>query len=139
MIRNLRLSKMSASAPAGNANRNTGSVVAVCTNATTKGSGLRLVISQPDAALYIQPPTLETRVPVQTTAKTGWRNVGGSDTDLLDEASPVVLLIAFSYRFSANASARANPQFSGCRLRAVGSPERDLRFDEGSVVLPIDR
>jgi hypothetical protein len=42
-----------------------GSVVAVCTNATTKESESRLVISQPDAALYIQPPTLETRVAVR--------------------------------------------------------------------------
>jgi hypothetical protein len=35
---------------------------------------LRLVISQPEAALYIQPPTLETSVAVQITANAGWRN-----------------------------------------------------------------
>src|SRR5467141_3789362 len=87
VIRNLRLSKISASAPAGIANRNTGSVLAVCTNATTKGSGLRIVISQPDAALYIQPPTLETRVAVQITAKAGWRNAAANDADCLDEAA----------------------------------------------------
>ena len=102
------MSKMSASAPAGNANRNTGSVVAVCTNATTKGSGLRLVISQPDAALYIQPPTLETRVAVQITAKTGWRNAAANDPDLRVEVAPLVSLIAYPYRFSAYTSAR-NP------------------------------
>jgi hypothetical protein len=33
------------------------------------GSGLRSVISQPDAALYIQPPILEMTVAPQTTEK----------------------------------------------------------------------
>jgi hypothetical protein len=56
-------------------------VLAVCTNATIKGSGLRLVISQPDAVPYIQLPTLETRVAVQITAKTGWRNAAANDPD----------------------------------------------------------
>src|SRR5580693_5865134 len=107
MIRNLRLSKMSASAPAGNANRNTGSVVAVCTNATTKGSGSRLVMSQPDAALYIQPPTLETRVAVQITTKTGWWKAAANDPDLRDEAVPLVSLIARSHRVSAETSTRS--------------------------------
>ncbi len=41
-IRNLRLSEISANAPAGIANRNTGSVLAVCANATIKESGLRV-------------------------------------------------------------------------------------------------
>ena len=67
-IRNLRLSKISASAPAGIANKQIGKVLAACTSATISGSGLRLVISQPEAALYIQPPTLETKVAVQMTA-----------------------------------------------------------------------
>ena len=66
-MRNLRLSTMSASAPAGNANRNIGRVVATCTIDTMNGSGLRLVISQPDAALYIQPPMFETTVAVHST------------------------------------------------------------------------
>jgi hypothetical protein len=78
-IRNLRLSKMSASAPAGIANRQIGSVLAAATRATIKGSGLRLVISQPLAALYIQPPTLETSVAVQITVKAGWRNGATKD------------------------------------------------------------
>jgi hypothetical protein len=38
------------------------------------GSALRLVISQPEAALDIQPPIFETTVAVQTTAKTVCRN-----------------------------------------------------------------
>src|SRR6202035_3051766 len=73
-IKNLRLSKISASAPAGSANRQIGRVLAACTSATINGSGLSVVISQPDAALYIQPPTLDTNVAVQITANTGWRN-----------------------------------------------------------------
>src|SRR5579871_1596125 len=84
---------MSASAPAGSANRNTGSVLAVCTKATTRGSGSRLVISQPDAALYIQLPTLETSVAVQITTKTGCRNAADGDPELLDGAVPPALLI----------------------------------------------
>jgi hypothetical protein len=35
---------------------------------------LRLVISQPDAALYIQLPTFETTVAVHSTVKVAWRN-----------------------------------------------------------------
>src|ERR1700730_18059283 len=73
-MRNLRMSTISASAPPGIANRNIGGVVATCTNDTMSGSGLRLVINQPDAALYIQPPMSETTVAVQITAKIAWRN-----------------------------------------------------------------
>ena len=59
-----RLSRMSASAPAGSANRNSGRLVATCTSDTTSGLGSRLVISQPEAALYIHEPTLETTVAI---------------------------------------------------------------------------
>src|ERR1700740_2456855 len=79
-IRNLRLSKMSASAPAGIANRQIGRLLAACTSATIRGSGSSEVISQPDAALYIQPPTLETSVAVQMTVNAGWRNGAAKDT-----------------------------------------------------------
>jgi len=70
-IKNFRLSKMSASAPAGMAKRQIGRLLAACTKATVKGSGSSEVISQPDAALYIQPPTFETSVAVQMTVKAG--------------------------------------------------------------------
>jgi hypothetical protein len=70
-IKNFRLSKMSASAPAGIANRQIGRLLAACTSATIKGSGSRPIINQPDAALYIQPPMFETSVAVQITAKAG--------------------------------------------------------------------
>jgi hypothetical protein len=40
-----------------------------CTIETLKGSGLRLVISQPEAALYIQLPILATTVAVHNTVK----------------------------------------------------------------------
>ena len=66
-MRNFRLSTMSARAPAGSANRNIGKVVATCTIDTMNGSGLRLVISQPDAALYIQLPMLAMTVAVHST------------------------------------------------------------------------
>src|SRR5262249_29161226 len=73
-MRNLRMSRISASAPAGIATRNRGSVVATCTSDTMSGSGLRLVISQPEAALYIQLPTFAMTVAVQITANSGWPN-----------------------------------------------------------------
>jgi hypothetical protein len=53
------------------ANRQIGKLLAAATSETISGSGLRLVMSQPHAALYIQPPTLETNVAVQITAKAG--------------------------------------------------------------------
>src|SRR5215470_15584636 len=74
MIRNCRRSTISASAPAGTANRKIGKVVAAWTMETMNGSGLRSVISQPDAALYIQPPILEITVAPHTTEKLAWRN-----------------------------------------------------------------
>jgi hypothetical protein len=47
-----------------------------------RGSGFRLVISQPDAALYIQPPMLETTVAIHITAKIPCRNgLQGDETD----------------------------------------------------------
>jgi len=71
---------MSASAPAGIASKKIGNVLAACTSATISGSGLRLVISQPEAALYIQLPTLETSVAVQMTVNATWRNGATNDT-----------------------------------------------------------
>ena len=61
---------MSANAPAGRLNRNMGKVVATWTRATSKGFGLRLVISQPAAALCIQLPILDRTVASQSTVKT---------------------------------------------------------------------
>jgi hypothetical protein len=56
------------------ANRNIGRLLATCTMETMKGSGSRLVMSQPDATLYIQPPMFETTVAVQITANVRLRN-----------------------------------------------------------------
>jgi hypothetical protein len=53
------------------ANRNIGSVVATWTRETISGCGLRLVISQPDAALYIQVPMFAMTVAVHITANGG--------------------------------------------------------------------
>jgi hypothetical protein len=69
-----RLSMMSASAPAGSANRNIGKLAAACTRDTIKGSESRLVINQPAAALYIQPPMLATTVAAQSSLKMRPRN-----------------------------------------------------------------
>src|SRR5262249_32813669 len=74
MTSNLRLSTISASAPAGIANRNMGSVVATRTIETTSGAGSRLVISQPEAALYIQLPTFATTVAIHSTVNVACRN-----------------------------------------------------------------
>ena len=63
----LRLSRLSVRAPAGMANRNSGRLDAACTSETMSGEGVRLVISHPQAAEYIQLPTLDTRVAVQIT------------------------------------------------------------------------
>ena len=48
-------------------------------------------MSQPEAALYIQPPTLETTVAVQITVKAEWRNGAAKDIALL-EVAPAVLI-----------------------------------------------
>src|SRR5262245_20981974 len=71
---------MSASAPAGSAKRKSGKVVATWTIETMKGSGLRSVINQPDAALYIQPPILEMTVapPHDRKARVTKRAPGGA-------------------------------------------------------------
>src|SRR5665213_2991769 len=95
-IKNLRLSKISASAPAGIANRQIGRLLTADTSATMNGSGSRLVMSQPDAALYIQPPTLDTSVAVQITAKAGWRN-GAKDDARAATVSAGALITAAAY------------------------------------------
>jgi hypothetical protein len=51
-----------------------GSEVATWTIDTIKGSALKLVMSQPDAALYIQVPMFDTTVAVHITAKAAWPN-----------------------------------------------------------------
>jgi hypothetical protein len=80
IARNRRRSRLSTSAPAGMANRNLGRLFATCTIATTKGSGLRLVMSQPEATLYIHVPMFETTVATQISAKILWRNGAHGET-----------------------------------------------------------
>ena len=65
---------MSASAPAPSASKNIGRVEATWTNDTMNGSVFRTVINQPEAALYIQVPMLETTVAVQITVNALCRN-----------------------------------------------------------------
>src|SRR5579871_6416017 len=73
-MRKRRRSTMSARAPAGIATRKIGRLAATCTRETMSGSGLSRVISQLDAAVYIQVPTLAAIVAVQITAKAGCWN-----------------------------------------------------------------
>ena len=53
---------------------------------------MRLVISQPEAALYIQPPTLETTVAVHITVNAVWRNGAAKDTTLCEGASVALFI-----------------------------------------------
>ena len=62
---------------------------------------MRLVISQPEAALYIQVPILAITVAVHSTAKFVWRKGLHGElvaTDVGGEAWSVPLLTAFSQR-----------------------------------------
>src|SRR5512140_2241643 len=86
-IRKRRRSTMSASAPAGIAIRKIGRLAATCTSDTISGSGLSPVISQPDAAVYIQVPTFASTVAVQITTKAGCRNGLQGDVGCADDAS----------------------------------------------------
>src|SRR5208282_4877282 len=78
---------MSASAPAGIANRNIGRLFATCTIDTMSGSASRLVMSQPEATLYIHPPMFETTVAVQIIVNARCRN----GAHALEAACPVAL------------------------------------------------
>lgn len=54
--KSLRLSTISARAPAGNASRNIDKLVITCKSDTTKGDGERDVISQPEPTVCIEVP-----------------------------------------------------------------------------------
>ena len=75
-------------------------MVATCTNETINGSGSRLVISQPDAALYIQVPTLATTVAVHITVNVGCRNGAHSEDACCAEDAvcmvPAVMIRSYS-------------------------------------------
>src|SRR5262245_47712658 len=71
--RNSRRSRISATAPAGIARRNIGNEAATCTSATMNGSGLRSVINQPAAVLYIHPPMFDTTVAIHSAVKLPYR------------------------------------------------------------------
>src|ERR1700759_3232816 len=72
------------------ANRQIGKELAAWTKATIKGSGFSLVISQPEAALYIHPPTFETNVAVQITANAVWRNGAANEEVSVEFGLPVL-------------------------------------------------
>ena len=78
---------ISASAPAGIANRNSGRAFVAWTSDTIRGLASRPVINQLEAALYIQPPTLETTVASHSMAKTRCLNGAHADALTLGDAS----------------------------------------------------
>ena len=55
-------------------------------------------MSQPDAALYIQPPILDTNVAVQMTANALWRNGAAKDVVFAGTIAAVVLMTGSSTR-----------------------------------------
>src|SRR5437879_5420122 len=60
--KSLRLSTISARAPAGSASRNIDKLVAICKSATMKGDGERDVISQPDPTLCMATPMSDANI-----------------------------------------------------------------------------
>src|SRR3984957_15909993 len=78
------------------ANRNIGRLLATCTSETVSGSGSRLVMSQPEATLYIQPPTFDTTVAPQMTAKILWRNGAHTGAEGRDPPGDAWLIPYFS-------------------------------------------
>src|SRR5277367_3308244 len=73
-IRNRRGSTMSASAPAGNVNRNIGRLLATCTIDTARGAALRFVINHAEAVSDIAMPVKANVLATHITAKAGWPN-----------------------------------------------------------------
>ena len=65
---------ISAMAPAGIARRNIGNEAATCTSDTMNGSGLRSVINQPAAVLYIHPAMFDTTAAIHNAVKLPYRN-----------------------------------------------------------------
>src|SRR5256885_3489362 len=69
-----RRSRISASAPAGRASRNSGRVVATCTSETISGEGVSNVINQAAAESCIHVPMLETTSEIHSARNSGRRN-----------------------------------------------------------------
>src|SRR5271156_4077304 len=85
----------------------------------------RLVISQPEATLYIQPPTFETTVAIQITVNALWRNgfpawVAGCEF----EVAGASFMTAWS-NDSFRADTRNNLSGSDGQYRAAMGPRRD--------------
>ena len=114
---------MSAKAPAGSANRNIGSVDAACTMVTRRGLGLRPVISQPEAALYIQLPVLATTVALQRTVK--------PSSEWAPWRSPVLDL----RRFCVYGAAHGKSLIPSCCARLITSERRKSFKRAGTAFL----
>jgi len=100
-----------------------GSVVATWTSDTISGSGLRLVISQPEAAPYIQLPTFAMTVAVHMTANAGCRNgLKGEPACAEDEER-----LAFISDPRSNCPAVAGGRISACH------PQSSRKFELGGA------
>src|SRR5690242_5696710 len=69
-----RRSRMSASAPPGSANRNTGSMLAACTKLTMTGEGSSEVMTHPAPVFWTHRPVLLASVAIQSARKDWWRS-----------------------------------------------------------------
>ena len=77
-------------------------------------------MSQPEAALYIQPPTLETTVAVHITVNAVWRNGAANDVGLV-ELALAALMPRPGARTGVRARACGSSRFFPA-LGAIGSP-----------------
>src|SRR6201989_1987212 len=117
-MKNFRLSTISASAPAGTANRNIGRVVATWTMETTSGWGSGRVNTQRDAALYIHLPMLATTVATHSTVYSGCRN--GLHGEVVGPADACARVMGRSRR-TWPPSKRNRENARPCRLRPQGN------------------
>src|SRR5271163_2818848 len=101
-IRNRRGSTMSASAPAGNVNRNIGRLLATCTIDTARGAALRFVINHAEAVSDIAMPVKANVLATHIAAKAGWPNAPKRERRLSVEstAATEVELTKYSRSFS---------------------------------------
>src|SRR5262245_27685495 len=139
LTRNFRRSMISATAPAGIARRNIGNEAATCTSDTMNGSGLRSVISQPAAVLYIHPPMFDTTVAIHNAVKLPYRNGPRRErADGVEAAwgltSPLMATSSSVGKFSSRTTCTYYDWWSNSGQHAAASLARDR-----SVERPIER
>jgi hypothetical protein len=101
-----------------------GSEVATWTIDTIRGSALKLVMSQPDAALYIQVPTFETTVALHITVKAAWPNGLHGDIAACAEDEIAGSVVASGASMASAAAAVSTDQRSRASTVSVGLQQR---------------